>query len=81
MAAARRVCCRLLSLRWRPSASLPGAGRTRGKTSEESYVCFPVEREKAVLKWYVALGKAVSQSYLGLRNCAKGCVRKLPWTC
>lgn len=44
----------LLSLRWRPLASLRGAGRTRGRTWGKN-VCFPVGREKTVLKWYVAL--------------------------
>lgn len=44
----------LLSLRRRPLASLRGAGRTRGRTWGKN-VCFPVGREKTVLKWYVAL--------------------------
>lgn len=52
VAAARRGCCRHLSLRWRPPPSLRRAGRTHGRPWDEN-VCFPVGREESVLKWYV----------------------------
>lgn len=67
------VPCRGGRKAWRPRgwvvagfsgyASLRGAGRARGKTSKEN-VCFPVWRETAVLKWYVALGEACFSPFL-----------------